>query len=176
MPRIHVCSLARVAETVASAQASHLVSLVNDGTLVDRPRSVEASNHLFVAVSDVIAPTEGMTLPARTHVETLLDFTDRWDQSRPMVIHCFAGISRSTAAAFIAMCRLDDPARSEMEIAMGLRQESRSARPNRLLVAIADELLGRNGRMIDAIESIGEGAPVFEGAPFHLPVRGDARR
>lgn len=174
MPRIHVCSLARVAETVASTEASHLVSLVNDGTLVDRPQSIPADNHLFVAVSDVVAPTEGMTLPARTHVETLLAFGDRWDQSRPMVIHCFAGISRSTAAAFITMCRLN-PETPELEIARSLRSVSRSAWPNPLLVAIADDLLGRDGRMIAAIEAIGEGAPVFEGEPFHLPVRDRGR-
>ena len=34
MPRIHVCSLSRLGETVADSGASHLVTLINRGTPV----------------------------------------------------------------------------------------------------------------------------------------------
>jgi predicted protein tyrosine phosphatase len=82
-------------------------------------------------------------------------------------VHCYAGISRSTAAAFVAVCALV-PDRDEEEIAYDLRQRSPSATPNRLIVEIADRMLGRDGRMARAIASIGRGEDAFEGTPFVL--------
>jgi predicted protein tyrosine phosphatase len=97
----------------------------------------------------------------------LNNFVDAWDRSHPLVIHCWAGISRSTAAAFITACRLR-PHQDEHTIALRLRHAAPSATPNLKLVATADAILGRNGRMIAAIESIGRGADAFEGTPFEL--------
>jgi len=171
MPTIHVCSLTRLRETVTVADASHVLSLVNVGTPVDCPPSVHPDRHLYVGVSDVIAPTEGMVLPDVEHVQQLLGFVDGWNRERPMVIHCFAGISRSTAAAFIAVCRLT-PSRPESEIARLIRSRSPTAWPNPLLVELADTILGREGRMIRAIEDIGSGNGAFEAEPFSIPVGG----
>lgn len=87
------------------------------------------------------------------------------------MIHCFAGISRSTAAAFISACALA-PQANEGAIARSLRAAAPSATPNARLVALADELLGREGRMIEAVRAIGRGADAFEGQPFTLDVPG----
>jgi len=57
-----------------------------------------------------------------------------------------------------------------MRIARRLRHASASATPNPALVAAADQILKRQGRMVTAIQSIGRGADAFEGTPFHLPL------
>ncbi len=85
-----------------------------------------------------------------------------------MVIHCYAGISRSTAAAFIATCALR-PDRDEAEIARELR-EPRPRRPR----------IGASSRWrmhcsaatgaLSAIAAIGRGADAFEGEPFRLTI------
>jgi len=106
-------------------------------------------------------------LPATEHVEALVAFARSWPRERPVVFHCWAGISRSTAAAFIAACALA-PNRSEAEIALSLRAASPSATPNPLLVSLADDLLGRGGRMVDAVCAIGRGCEAMEGTPFML--------
>ena len=82
-----------------------------------------------------------------------LAFARRWDRAAPLLIHCWAGISRSTAAAYIAACAFA-PERDEAELAARLRKASPSATPNARLVAIADAMLGRDGRMRDAIAGI----------------------
>jgi predicted protein tyrosine phosphatase len=84
-----------------------------------------------------------------------------------MVIHCYAGISRSTAGAFVAACTLN-PQRSEARIAQAIRDGSATATPNARIVAIADRMLGREGRMIGAIQAIGAGRAAMEGDPFRL--------
>jgi predicted protein tyrosine phosphatase len=83
------------------------------------------------------------------------------------VVHCYAGISRSTAGAFIAACALN-PARDEVAIAKAIRGSSRTAMPNPMLVSHADRVLGRNGRMIAAVDSLGPALPATEGEPFRL--------
>ena len=84
-----------------------------------------------------------------------------------MVVHCFAGISRSTAAAYAAACALN-PARDEMEIARAIRDASATAMPNARIVAIADRMLERDGRMVRAVEALGRGLEAPEGHPFRL--------
>jgi predicted protein tyrosine phosphatase len=86
-----------------------------------------------------------------------------------MVVHCFAGISRSTASAFVTACTVN-PKRDEQEIAWAIRRASRTAQPNIRIVSIADRLLKRQGRMIHAIETIGPGTVAAEGIPFRLDI------
>lgn len=83
------------------------------------------------------------------------------------MIHCWAGISRSTAAAYISASVLN-PSLDEEELATRLRDAAPSATPNPRIIALADKLLNRDGRMIKSIAAIGRGADAFEGTPFEL--------
>jgi predicted protein tyrosine phosphatase len=164
---IHVCSLARLRATVDETGARHIVTLLRLTDRVERPRHIAPENHLVLAVDDIAMPMEGYTVPAQEHVQRLIDFVGKWDLVAPMVVHCFAGISRSTAGAYVAACALN-PGRDEMAIAWEVRRASRTAQPNARIVSIADRLLGRDGRMVRAIETIGPGDAAAEGEPFRL--------
>jgi predicted protein tyrosine phosphatase len=167
MPRLHVCSLALIAETVDKTGARSLVTLLSPGTAVERPIRILPERHLHLAVSDIVEATPDHVLPGVTHLEELLRFVRDWDRAEPMLIHCYAGVSRSTAAAYIAACALA-PERDEFAIARSLRAASPTASPNSLLVTLADDSLGRSGRMKEAIAQIGRGRECFEGEPFTL--------
>jgi predicted protein tyrosine phosphatase len=164
---IHVCSLALLPDVVKATRATHLITVMADVHKVQRPPSIQADNHLVISMDDIIVPVDGFVAPQRTHVEQVLDFGRRWDRSAPLVIHCYAGISRSTASAFAIACALN-PERQEVAIARQIRKDSPSAHPNRLIVGHADELLGRQGRMIDALTEIGPGDMSIEGRPFRI--------
>jgi predicted protein tyrosine phosphatase len=170
MPRLHVCSLALIAETVAKTGARSLVTLLSPGTDIERPIGIRPERHLYLAVSDIVEPTPGQVLADAAHLDELLGFVHAWDRTAPMLIHCFAGVSRSTAAAYIAACALE-PKRDEFAIAQALRAASPTASPNARLVALADDKLGRRGRMSEAITGIGRGDACFEGAPFTLELK-----
>lgn len=164
---IHVCSLARLHDTVAETRASHIVTLLRLIDRVQRPSSVIETNHLILGMDDISMPMEGYTHPAEEHVHDLIRFVQRWDRRAPIVMHCYAGISRSTAGAFITACALN-PGRNEAAIAHAIRGSSRTAAPNLMLVGHADRILGRQGRMIAAVEALGPGLPSLEGEPFRL--------
>ena len=167
MGRLHVCSLAKVPVTVRDTGARSLVTLIDRGTLVARPVEIAADRHLYVSISDIVEAIEGHILPSDAHVAELLEFVRRWDRAAPMLIHCYAGVSRSTAAAFIAACALS-PHRDEYEIATAIRRNSPTANPNARLIALADAMLQRDGRMSAAIQRIGRGQDCFEAVPFAL--------
>ena len=164
---IHVCSLARLHDTVAETGARHIITLLKTTDRVLRPECVAPDNHLILCMDDIPEPMNGYVAPCEDHVLKLIDFVRGWDRVAPMVVHCYAGISRSTAGAFVAACALN-PSRPELHIAQNLRQCSDTATPNRRIVLIGDDLLGRGGRMVDAIDAIGIGAMAAEARPFRL--------
>jgi predicted protein tyrosine phosphatase len=169
MPRIHVCSLKRLPGTVQETGALDVVTLIKNIAQVATPAPVARERHLALDFADIIAPREGEVLASEHHVEQLLGFVTRWNRAAPLVIHCYAGVSRSTAGAFISACALR-PDQSEAQWAEAIRTASPTATPNLHLVAMADRMLGRQGRMIAAIEAIGRGADCFEGIPFALHI------
>jgi predicted protein tyrosine phosphatase len=165
---IHVCSLARLQETVAATGASHIVTLINKAYPVATPQGVDVDNHLWIDIDDISAPLDGYILPQAHHVEQLIEFVRTWDRSRPLVAHCHAGISRSSAAAFVAACALA-PNRDERMIALAVRQASPTALPNTRIVSLADRLLGRNGRMVAAVAAMSPYTPCYtEALPFRI--------
>jgi predicted protein tyrosine phosphatase len=164
---IHVCSLARLRKTVEDTGARHIVSLITDEVTIERPVAVIEQNHLWLRLHDISSPLDGHIMPDEEHVADLLSFVRRWDRRAPLVVHCYAGISRSTASAFASVCALN-PRRDEDAIAQALRRASPTATPNIRIVSLADRLLGRDGGMVAAIETIGRGVMADEAEPFRL--------
>jgi predicted protein tyrosine phosphatase len=173
VPSLYVCPLSKLHETVAASSADHVLSVINMDTPVPPPPGISPERHRYVGVSDIVTPSRGMILPAQAHVRAVIDFARAWPRARPMVVHCYAGVSRSTASAFIIACALR-PDAPEAAFAEAIRARSPTATPNPLFVAIADALLQRNGRMIDAVDSIGRGVDCYEGQPFALDLSADA--
>jgi predicted protein tyrosine phosphatase len=164
---IHVCSLARLYDTVEETGALHIVTLLKDTDRVARPKTILEANHLVLGMDDICVAMDGYVIPCDDHVTRLIEFVRGWDRAKPMVVHCYAGISRSTAGAFVAACALN-PRRDELALARELRRLSATATPNIRIVSLADRVLGRDGRMVEAIDSIGRGELAYEGVPFRL--------
>jgi predicted protein tyrosine phosphatase len=158
-------------ETVIAARApSHLITLLDPDYLIPTPPGLAAERHLRLGVNDIVAHEDGCVCPDEALVRRIVEFGADWDEAQPMLVHCWAGISRSTATAFTLACERN-PETPEVRIAQALRQAAHYAHPNRRIVALADDLLGRRGRMVDAIDSIGPGDILAQGRPFDLPVR-----
>jgi len=164
---IHVCALAHVPDVAEEIGASHLVSAINADLSPVTPVSIAGERHLKLDMHDITEAHPGATPPNAEHAAQLIDFVQGWDKQAPLLIHCFAGLSRSTAAAFIALCALN-PRVPEETIARALRRSSDTAVPNRLFVAHADGLMRRQGRMLAALTSMGRNKPAIECVPFSV--------
>ncbi len=166
---IIVCPLHAAPALVLSSKASHAISLLSPESNWPEFPSLKAARHLKLSLHDITAHSPGLKPPGANDAQRLIDFIREWDASSPMLIHCWAGISRSTASAFTAMCMMR-PDDDEVELAQELRDASASATPNQLLISHVDAILGRGGRMTEAIKAIGRGQDAYEGAPFQLRV------
>jgi predicted protein tyrosine phosphatase len=165
-----VCGLSHLPGVIARRRPSHMISLLDPPADVETPAGFDGRRHLRIGVSDIDRPAEGYVLADDAMVAELIDFGRDWDDQAPLVIHCLAGISRSTAGAFAIACERN-PDVPELEIARILRRAAPHAHPNRRIVALADNRLGRRGRMVRAVEAIGGNNFASMGAPFDLPVR-----
>ena len=99
---------------------------------------------------DVIEETPGRVAPERDDVEAILAF-GRDLQGEPaaaarILVHCHAGISRSTAsmALLLAQARPSLPAGRILQGILGIREK---AWPNLRLLEMGDALLGRGGAL-----------------------------
>ena len=164
---IIVCGLNAAQNQIDFHKAKSVISILGPETPHRNFTGIDRTAHLRLTFNDINAATPGLIAPHSRDAEKLVSFIERWDRENPLLIHCWAGISRSTASAFTALCILR-PEADEMELAQELRAASPSATPNRLFTAQVDQLLGRKGRMLKAVESIGRGANAYEGQPFVL--------
>jgi predicted protein tyrosine phosphatase len=164
-----ICGLSEVERLIAARRPSHLITLLDPATMIDTPAGLAPDRHLKLGVNDIAEPMEGLLAPDEQVVMRLLEFGRGWDETAPMLIHCWAGISRSTASAFVLACERS-PQAHERDIAMAMRQAAPHAYPNRRIVALADDILRREGRMVDAVEAMGASG-LYSGTPFDFSAR-----
>jgi predicted protein tyrosine phosphatase len=170
--KLIVCPLAHLDVALAS-QPSHVLSVISPDAEIPSCPGVAASRRLVLRFNDIIGPTEGLTEASRNDIEKLITFARSWHGQAPFLTHCWAGISRSTAAAYIIACAHGGDG-EEQNLAYALRRASPQATPNPLMIALADDILGRSGRMVQAIASIGRGCEAGQGDIFTLDLN-DAR-
>lgn len=170
MSYLVVCRLNQIAESAVLHGAREMISLLAENQQFHRPAVIDPERHLNLGVNDISQARQGLVAPGEDHVERIIGFVRSWDQSAPLLIHCWMGISRSPASALIAALALA-PDQDEMELARRLRHASPYATPNARLVEIGDTMLGRGGHLIRAVGQLGRGADAFEGGRFCLGIR-----
>ncbi|MGN6311976.1 MAG: tyrosine phosphatase family protein [Xanthobacteraceae bacterium] len=163
---IHVAPLSAVHEVTRKLSSYDLLTLLSPDTDTEVLAALTPQRRLHLVFHDITEARAGLIAPRGEMIAAMLDFSRARLRETPLLIHCWAGISRSSAAAYILAC--DDHPGRESEIANALRTCAPFVTPNRLMVALADDLLGRNGAMVDAIARIGRGAEAFEGMPYRL--------
>jgi predicted protein tyrosine phosphatase len=109
--RLSICGLEELA-SFKDAAVTHVLSILDP--LYPEPADFAAygeHKRLTLRFDDIIDPIQGMMLPEREHVQALLRFgeglaSDGGDPLRHLLIHCHAGISRSTASMATLLAKL----------------------------------------------------------------------
>lgn len=169
MSMLVVTPLSALDSSIARYRPSHVVTLLAPEHMIATPHGFERERHLRLGMHDVADVGSSDCAPCANHVQSLIEFGRSWNAQAPMLVHCWAGISRSMAAAYIVLCDRLGPG-TERDVAQTIRARAPHAFPNPLLVRLADDMLERNGDMIAAAESIGRGTIVAEGHCVELPI------
>ncbi len=164
---IHVCSLAALADEAERVRPAHVISILDPDHSLQAPPGVGGARHLMLHFHDIDTPLPGYVAPHADHIEELIAFGRACGDRDPLLVHCHAGISRSSAAAFILMC-LHNEGREE-RAAQVLRQHGRHVAPNRRMVELGDEALGRAGRLVSALRRMPPPVPTLVRQPVTVP-------
>lgn len=132
-----------------SAGVSHVLSIIDSHE--PRPPALDdyaGIDHELVRFDDVVAEYPGFEACTPTHIARVLAFGERVHAvpASHVLVHCHAGISRSTAAAAILMCQ-HAPGHEEAAF-LKLLELRKHGWPNTRMVEFADTLLGRDGAML----------------------------
>ena len=135
-----------------AAGVTHVLSILDPGW--PEPEAFAAFDphrRLELRFHDVIEADPGCVAPERLDVEQLLTFARDLTKARDthLLVHCHAGVSRSTAAAtlILAQTRPDRPAEEALQAVV--RQRPR-AWPNLRILELGDALLERRGEIVEA--------------------------
>ena len=158
---VYVSTLVELAEHARAIRPGRLVSLVPPYEQPPTPQGLAPECHLRLELDDIDAPLPGHILPELQHIVDLIAFVQDWDGVSPFLVHCAKGISRSMAAAFVAIAIKSGG--DERTVARHIRDQAAHAKPNRRIVALADRLLQRDGRLVSALEAMGPAVPVESG-------------
>ena len=156
-PRVALSGLAGVETALRDFQPVKLVSLLDALLMPAAPDSIPRHNHLKLELNDISEPTEGLILPSGEHIERLLAFGERWVPTERLLVHCWAGVSRSPAALLILLAQ-KNPGR-EREIVAHVVHLAPHIRPNRRLIELGDCALGCRNRLVSAVQTIPESPP-----------------
>ena len=154
---IFVCGIEEL-DGHCETEASHVLSILDPDHPV--PEAFGAfGEHVKVELRfhDIIDPTPGMVLPEAPHVADILglgrDLQADPASTRRLLVHCHAGISRSTAAMALILAQAlpDQPAEAILRMVHGIREK---AWPNLRLMELGDAMLGRQGRLVTATHAL----------------------
>ena len=154
-PRLTICGIAELGEHSA-AGVTHVLSLLGP-TSPDPPEFAAFAPHrrLILRFHDVIEPRSDQNAPTREDVERLLIFGREVSETADahLLVHCRAGVSRSTAAAALILMQANPawPASAALDAVAAIRPR---AWPNLLILEFGDALLGRNGEIVAAAGAI----------------------
>jgi len=148
-------------DNFALRAVTHLLSIEDPGTVKTTPPWFKGV-HRQIHFHDVESPYEARlmkaTMATRDQVAEILDFGEDCRKAslcRPvhLLIHCYAGASRSTAACYVIVAQTLGSGSAEAALDFLLRIRPQ-ALPNSLVVEHADQLLARDGELVQALQPL----------------------
>lgn len=156
---ITVCGIEELAGHV-EARATHVLSILDpDHPVPEAFGRFGEHARLELRFHDIVDERPGEVMPTREHVEAILALGR--DLGRDLVagdgtrllVHCHAGISRSTAAMSLVLAQAmpEMPAADVLRLVHGIREK---AWPNLRMMELGDALLGRDGALVRATHGL----------------------
>jgi predicted protein tyrosine phosphatase len=168
--RLIVCPGSAAEALLAREPVDHVLTLVSP----DAEVAARAVPTTVLRFNDIAEPRPGLVAPNAEMIHAIIDLGEELPADATLLVHCFAGVSRSPAAAYVLACASSAPG-DEVSIAQRLRMASPKATPNALMVSLADQILQRGGAMGAAIAAIGRGVDTYEGDVIDWTLNASAR-
>ena len=154
-----VCGLEEL-ELHGSSGVTHVLSILDPGWPEPEAfRAYDAHHRTTLHFHDIVEPRADLLLPEIGHVEAVLGFGESLARDAAgregghLLVHCHMGVSRSTAALTTLIAQAS-PEADEDAIFRHLEAIRPQVWPNSVMIAYADRLLGRDGRLTEALRRL----------------------
>ena len=156
MKSLHICTRTAVSKTIKRHGVTHVLSLTDADKRPFLHPSFNKVNWLWLKFEDVL-DAKDYYAPSPEHVQTILEWGSRLPSDAVLLVHCEAGVSRSTATALALLVqeRGVDQIDQCVEYLLSVRPQ---ACPNPLITLYADQQLGCGGRLHAASEEVAKKA------------------
>jgi predicted protein tyrosine phosphatase len=139
---------------------THIIRVVNPGVPPSCP-SWFTHDYLQLSFGDVVSEADARSYrtkaPHQADIKIAIDFcrTARLQDGSRILVSCDYGASRSPALAYVILADQMGPGRESaaLEEILSIRPD---AVPNIMVVAIGDELLGRDEELLSALKALFE--------------------
>ena len=147
---IHVYSLDQVRELDVSTYDG--IITIEDTTIREPFRvQTDEPKQLILRFDDINQPMDDYVIPQMSHIKRALEFADKIEDGS-LLIHCRAGISRSSAIALAVIAKRLGSGKEE-EAVNTLEHINPNCRPNRSIVEMTDALLERDGKLYKEVDN-----------------------
>ena len=140
-----VCGISEISITVDAFEPTHILSVLHPEDCLKLPSCVQQQDRLRVNIDDTLFQEDDLA-PSLAHVAKIDGWVENFGDGSRLLIHCMAGISRSTAVCLGLLAKNIEPRKAADQ----LRQLRPEAMPNALIVALWDEYLRLDGELIAA--------------------------
>ncbi|MGD0473764.1 MAG: protein-tyrosine-phosphatase [Candidatus Velthaea sp.] len=144
----HICGIEEL-HAAPLDTARRVISILDPNAALPRELANLRADLLVLRFDDVIVAGGDYRAPERDDIERLLAFDRGHLDGDTLVLHCTAGISRSTAAFAILAAQRQPGA--EADAFAQLRAIRARAWPNSLMIALADDILDLRGRLVSEL-------------------------
>ena len=139
---LRITTLPEAADLLRQGWPTRAVSLVCPGTPCF---ACHGPHHLLLHLHDIAEELDGHVVPCRQHLLDVLDFTADLAPGSRLLVHCIAGVSRSTAAAIGILIARGVPWRDAWEAVEAVRPRMV---PNARILRLIDEHHGLGGALV----------------------------
>lgn len=152
--KVFVSSRSQVSKITSRVGATHVLSLLDPGKRPWLHPSTPYKNWKLLIFEDVVNPCYDRA-PTKDHVSEFLAWAKDLPPDSILLVHCEAGVSRSTAAALAILVQYHgiDNIDKCVDLLFGVRPESA---PNPLIAKYADEILGCGGKLVAAANKLNQ--------------------
>lgn len=115
-------------------------------SIVDPTTNVFGSNnpHHIERFHDIEIPLDGYQHPTLQNIENILEFSKTFTDTDKVLIHCHAGVSRSTAVAILVFIQYGMNIKDAFDKVFEIRD---CMDPNKMILSYGDTILNCNGEL-----------------------------
>lgn len=156
LPSISICGVVDF-KKIDRAPFTHIISIWHPNALLEKfhkqMRDGFPNADIHFTTFDDTELSGANRPPSHADVLGMIEYAHSIPEDAHLLIHCMAGISRSTATALTLITEFYGPG-SERDAALSVQRIRSIANPNRLILQIADEILRRRGAIVSAADSV----------------------